>query len=402
MLKKELLLASAGNETLVNHRLVATFEPNGEYLDSGKEYPLNSQLQSYDYVFEGETGVCYFPNGRSVGWRVSPTNPKKIVTYPPDITVLPDYDASKGLDSVPVVCIYYLYGSSSFAPYNNVARIEVHAETSAGKTVEVPLESFSVTKITGDYNGTFTFGSAGHDTQEVVFNGISGTKRSLGVTYPLFTVNAKTEDGIELSETFHLLSSILCFSADTEVLMADGSTKLAKDIQVGDMVKVWDFDNACYAEAPLFWVKKAEVSPMYQRIVTNTGRVLKQINNHRMFSLTNNTFEQCQSILGHKVWTVDGEETVVSAEFVHEPIEYYNAVSHYHMNLICNGFLTSCRFNNLYPIKDMKFIKEDRPVRKREEFNVPDSWFYGVRLSETTKTVKEVEDYVKAHEAASA
>lgn len=193
-----------------------------------------------------------------------------------------------------------------------------------------------------------------------------------------------------------------CFSADTEILMADGSIKLAKDIKVGDMVKVWDFDNGCYAEASLFWVKKAERCLGYQRITTNTGRVFKQVHNHRMFSLTNNTFEQCQSILGHKVWTVDGEETVVSAEFVREPVEYYNAVSHYHMNLICNGFLTSCRFNNLYPIKDMKFIKEERPVRKREEFDVPDSWFYGVRLSETTKSVKEVEEYVRSHEAASA
>lgn len=207
-----------------------------------------------------------------------------------------------------------------------------------------------------------------------------------------------------MTEDLHIIGMMRapCFSADTEILMADGSIKLAKDIKVGDLVKVWDFDSGCYAEAPLFWVKKAERCLGYQRITTNTGRIFKQVHNHRMFSLTNNTFEQCQSILGHKVWTVDGEETVVSAEFVHEPVEYYNAVSHYHMNLICNGFLTSCRFNNLYPIKDMKFIKDARPVRKREEFNVPDSWFYGVRLSETTKTAEEVEEYVRAHEAASA
>lgn len=207
-----------------------------------------------------------------------------------------------------------------------------------------------------------------------------------------------------MTEDLHIIGMMRapCFSADTEILMADGSIKLAKDIRVGDMVKVWDFDNGCYAEAPLFWVKKAERCLGYQRITTNTGRIFKQVHNHRMFSLTNNTFEQCQSILGHKVWTIDGEETVVSAEFVHEPVEYYNAVSHYHMNLICNGLLTSCRFNNLYPIKDMKFIKDDRPIRKREEFNVPDSWYYGVRLSETTKTVKEVEEYVKTHEAVSA
>lgn len=207
-----------------------------------------------------------------------------------------------------------------------------------------------------------------------------------------------------MTEDLHIIGMMRapCFSADTEILMADGSIKLAKDIRVGDMVKVWDFDNGCYAEAPLFWVKKAERCLGYQRITTNTGRIFKQVHNHRMFSLTNNTFEQCQSILGHKVWTADGEETVVSAEFIREPVEYYNAVSHYHMNLICNGFLTSCRFNNLYPIKDMKFIKDDRPVRKREEFNVPDSWFYGVRLSETTKTAQEVEEYVASHEAASA
>jgi hypothetical protein len=34
------------------------------------------------------------------------------------------------------------------------------------------------------------------------------------------------------------------------------------------------------------------------------------------------------------------------------------------MNCFANGILTSCRYNNIYPIKDMKFIKDNRLNKK--------------------------------------
>ena len=180
------------------------------------------------------------------------------------------------------------------------------------------------------------------------------------------------------------------------VLLADGSTKPIEEVKPTDIVKVWDFDNGCYADAELLWIGKPKIADRYQRIVTNTGRVFSQINNHRMFSLSKNKFERCQQILGQKVWTVDGEETIVEATWVEEEVEYYNAISFYHMNLITDGFLTSCGYNNLYPIENMKYIKEDRPERPIDLYgDIPERWYEGLRLKEHYCDPSTVEPYVK-------
>jgi hypothetical protein len=48
-----------------------------------------------------------------------------------------------------------------------------------------------------------------------------------------------------------------------------------------------------------------------------------------------------------------------------------------------NGILTSCRLNNLYKIKDMKFIKDDRNVNSINNFDeICRIYYYGYRLGE--------------------
>ena len=65
------------------------------------------------------------------------------------------------------------------------------------------------------------------------------------------------------------------------------------------------------------------------------------------------------------------------------------------MNLFSDSILTSCRFNNIYPITDMKFVKDSRTLRTRAEFeNVEDRFFYGLRLAEQTSELSMIEWYV--------
>jgi hypothetical protein len=63
------------------------------------------------------------------------------------------------------------------------------------------------------------------------------------------------------------------------------------------------------------------------------------------------------------VYTNSGSKKVVSCELIEEECEYYNIITDYHMNLFADDILTSCRYNNLYPIQDMKFVKDDRMQR---------------------------------------
>jgi hypothetical protein len=86
---------------------------------------------------------------------------------------------------------------------------------------------------------------------------------------------------------------------------------------------------------------------------------------------------------------------LTNKQVIEDTIEYYNVITDYHMNLFSDSVLTSCRFNNIYPITDMKFAKDSRTLRTRAEFeNVEDRFFHGLRLAEQTADIETVEWYV--------
>ena len=70
-------------------------------------------------------------------------------------------------------------------------------------------------------------------------------------------------------------------------------------------------------------------------------------------------------------------------EVIKEPVKYYNIITKRHLNCFANGILTSCRLNNMYPIADMKFVKDDRELLTYSDFAaVPKEWVDGLRLLE--------------------
>lgn len=87
---------------------------------------------------------------------------------------------------------------------------------------------------------------------------------------------------------------------------------------------------------------------------------------------------------------------MVSCERVEEPVEYYNIITDYHMNLYADGILTSCRYSNLYPIVDMKYVKEEREIVPYEMFDsrvVSRKYYDGLRLGEQTIPIEETNKY---------
>lgn len=51
-------------------------------------------------------------------------------------------------------------------------------------------------------------------------------------------------------------SSAVCVYEDAEVLMADGTTKLAKDVKLGDVVLTWSFAKGKYVATPIIFVER--------------------------------------------------------------------------------------------------------------------------------------------------
>lgn len=195
-------------------------------------------------------------------------------------------------------------------------------------------------------------------------------------------------------------NSYICYIKGTQITLANNTTKAVENITYDDELLVWDFDNACYATAKPLWIKKAELTDTYYHCTFENGITLDLVgsngNCHRVFSLDDNRFEYANNCVGKMVMTELGATKLLSCELVTETVEYYNIATNYHINCYANKVLTSTGLNNLYPIEDMKFIKDDREIIPYESFiGVPEEYYYGLRLGENTDDINFLIDKVK-------
>ena len=190
-------------------------------------------------------------------------------------------------------------------------------------------------------------------------------------------------------------SSKACFAGSTHILLADNTFKPARRLTANDIVMCWNFDEGKMEASDLLWFTHDHITNSYDKIITDTGRTFKNVGNHRLFSLTTNKFERSLEMIGHQVWTLDGVETIIDIETVNESVDFCNAISSKNMNIITEGFLSSCGFNNLYPIKDMRYIKDYRQHRPIAVYgDIPQSWYHTLRLGEHYCDPTDVKPYI--------
>ncbi|MCL4528127.1 MAG: Hint domain-containing protein [Chloroflexi bacterium] len=198
-------------------------------------------------------------------------------------------------------------------------------------------------------------------------------------------------------------SPILCLVEGTLVAMADGTFKQIEDINYSDRLLVWNFDDGHFDAARPLWIKKAEVAYQYNLLEFSDGSTLKTINQHRIFNkeLGMFTYPMTEDTpVGTTTFNVRGGEVrLASKRVVNERVNYYNVITRRHMNLFANGILTSCRYNNIYPIVDMKFVKDDRTLVPQEQYGVDDKYYEGLRLAEQTIPAADTIAYVNRLEA---
>jgi hypothetical protein len=102
--------------------------------------------------------------------------------------------------------------------------------------------------------------------------------------------------------------------------------------------------------------------------------------------------------IGTHTFTADAKEvTLINKELVTEPVDFYNIITNKHINLFANGILTSCRYNNIYPIVDLKFVKPaTKAHRAATEFTgLPTKYYEGMRLAEQTIPVADTIKYIE-------
>lgn len=189
----------------------------------------------------------------------------------------------------------------------------------------------------------------------------------------------------------------ICIVHDTNIQMADGTSKKIQDISYDDNLLVWDFDNGCFASAKPLWIKKEETAMEYYLCEFENGTTLKLVGSngkcHRVFNYTDGVFESATDCIGKEIYTIQGITRLVNVTKVQETVKYYNIITEYHMNLFANEVLTSCRYNNIYPIENMKFIGVAE--NKHEDIpGIPSEYVNGMRLKEQSFTIDEMTDYI--------
>ena len=179
-----------------------------------------------------------------------------------------------------------------------------------------------------------------------------------------------------------------CLVAGTLMSLANGSQKKIEDITYDDVLSVWNFDLGELSEARPLWVKRKQTSSAYTLLKFSDGTELKTVGHH-IFNKQAGEFTKIitdDTPVGTITVNEQGQEiTIVSKEIVKDVVDYYNIWTQYHLNAYANGVLTGNRYCNIYPVVDMKYVKDDRAPRSVEEFRGIDSkYISGMRLPEQT------------------
>ena len=209
------------------------------------------------------------------------------------------------------------------------------------------------------------------------------------------------------ADTNLLVGIRMCFTVDTyvEVVVWDEEKKKkirirkkVKDLTYDDELLVWDFDKGEFTTAKPLWIMKPQVATSYNLLKFSDGSELKTINQHRIFNKEAGKFTYPmtdETPIGTTTFNAEGKEVqLVSKEVITvKEVEYMNVITNYHMNVFAGNILTSCRLSNIYDIKDMKYVKDDRELATKEEYaNIPEEYFNGLRIAEQPKEINRGND----------
>ena len=199
---------------------------------------------------------------------------------------------------------------------------------------------------------------------------------------------ARTGGSVSISNKVNWTGYYPCLVAGTLISLADGTQKKIEDVTYDDVLTVWNFDLGETSEARPLWVKRKQTANRYTLLKFSDGTELKTVGHH-IFNKQAGEFTKIitdDTPVGTVTVNEHGQEiTVISKEIVNDVVDFYNIWTQYHLNAYANGILTGNRYCNIYPIVDMKYVKDDRALRSVEEFAGIDSkYIAGLRLQEQT------------------
>ena len=282
--------------------------------------------------------------------------------------------------------------------------------------VEAPEQGYTLTIVQDNMGGTLWVTKADGTTQNI------STSTTVQNVVSIDDVSYSGDYGRphylspDISIPFTLIEDMtitiyseLCFVEGTPITLANHTYKNVEDITYNDNLLVWDFDKGEFSQAKPLWIMKQKKAIKYNHLVFSDDSELNTVEQHRIFNIEKGMFTYPMTEdtpIGTHTLNDKGEIVeLVSKEAVEKEVNYYNIITNYHINLFAGHILTSCRLSNIYPIKDFKYVKDNREIIPFEKFNVPKEYYDGLRLGEQPTDINRdnavqfgdnsVEDYVK-------
>jgi hypothetical protein len=201
------------------------------------------------------------------------------------------------------------------------------------------------------------------------------------LNYQAFGENS---NGITYTNFYAYNYFVPCIVENTLITLYDMTKKYIQDITYDDTLLVWDFDKGEFSFSKPLWIKQEQEANEYYSGLFDNDTEFNFVNKHRIYNCEKGKFTNLfKSDSMHTITQDNQIIKLLNIKKVNKTVKYYNLITDYHMNFYANGILTSCRYNNLYPIKNMKWEKISNTVSNNYE-SVPEKYIRGMRLLEQT------------------
>lgn len=322
-----------------------------------------------------------------------------------NVPSISDFDLSTYLTQEGTYTIYAVATATNYkdSPHSNEVTYTV-APTPSG---------YALTVVQGNYGGTLGVTKADGTTEDISTNKTVPNVVSINsVSYSGYASQSLTPAisiPFTLTEPLTITIYSECVIEGTPITLANHTYKNVEDITYDDNLLVWDFDKGEFSQAKPLWIMKQKKAIKYNHLVFSDDSELNTVEQHRIFNIEKGMFTYPMTEdtpIGTHTLNDKGEIVeLVSKEVVEKEVNYYNIITNYHINLFAGHILTSCRLSNIYPIKDLKYIRDNREIIPFEKFDVPKEYYDGLRLGEQPININRdnadyhgdnsVEDYVK-------
>jgi len=190
-----------------------------------------------------------------------------------------------------------------------------------------------------------------------------------------------------------------CITSDTLITMSNGTSEKVQNINIGDLVKTWDFETGTFSIKPVIYIEKSE--PMlYQRINVefDDGTFFGIIGQHTLFDMNARNYfvievSTINKSIGKTVMAIDdngnlSSKVITNIDVYEEYGSVYEIVTAYDMNFISNGVVSAEGM-----IIKQTFFDLDENYKYDQELKEKDIESYGLFTYEEFSDVLTLEQF---------